>query len=501
MRKLLFSLLALTIGALTFTSCDKEKEDDRKEEQKTPEYLSVEDQQSMISNAIGGIAESFDFNNLAQVVEIAVEELGYPLNFDGAFDAMIEQDPILARKIEGLKNLMESEELSFDFESMYFEANIAFKDTLISDTSWVWNGEGKREEEVETYQAYYPYLVSVNHNANRFLINIEAVDGHVYTLSLKGSNDTESRLTVVTKEEAKSAILPNSVEVSLSLDGNTILSVGGDYTTDFRIVAQMEFDQEEQEEKLARLTLSGNSFSSKGNLTIDKYTLSGNASYTAQDGLKADAKFLVSGKEALSVSAHLDATLSQYTNWVESSEIAAWAMDYNSVRSLSINAALGGDQIKAVIGLKENPVQYNEILTPVMSFVADAPIEPEAIQAMVDKFNEIFVGELWFKGFDKPQATLKLAYATPEDAEKINVEDDDILAMIMAKIGASGLYFTVDSYDKDGKEITIPALEYFGKIDVSAFAQKVVANFQAAFGPLLSMLGDDDEVDDLYGED
>ena len=76
MRKLLFSVMALTIGALAFTSCDKEKEEDRKEEQKTAKYLSVEDQQSMITNAITGIAESIDFTNLAQVAEIAVEELG-----------------------------------------------------------------------------------------------------------------------------------------------------------------------------------------------------------------------------------------------------------------------------------------------------------------------------------------------------------------------------------------------------------------------------------------
>lgn len=476
MRKLLFSVMALTIGALAFTSCDKEKEEDRKEEQKTAKYLSVEDQQSMITNAITGIAESIDFTNLAQVAEIAVEELGYPLNFDGAFDAMLEQDPILARKIEGLKRLMESEQISFDFESMYFEADIAFKDTLINDSP-----------------AYYPYLVKVNHNADRFLINIEAVDKHVYTLSLKGSNDTESRLTVVSKEKTTSAILPNSIDFSLSLDGNNILSAGGDYTTDFRVVAETEYNQEEQSEKYSRLTLSGNSFSSKGKLSIDKYTLSGTATYTAQGGLKADAKYLVSGNEALSLNAHIDATLSEYTNWLESSEIAAWAMDYNAVRSISINAALGGDQVKAVIGLKENPVQYSEILTPIMSFVADVPIEPEAIQAMVEKFNEIFVGEFWFKGYDKPQATFKLAYKTPESAEKINVEDGDIFSIVMAKIAASGLYIVVDSYDKDGKEITIPAREYFGKIDVSVFAQKVVANFEAAFGPLLSMINGDEE--------
>ena len=502
MRKLLFSVMALAIGALAFTSCEKEKEEERKEEQKTAKYLSVEDQQSLISNAITGIAESIDFTNLAQIVQIAVEELGYPLNFDGAIDAMIEQDPILSRKIDALNRMLESDEINFDFESMYFEADIAFALTEFSDTTWAWNEKGELVELIDTYEAYYPYLVKVNHNADRFLINIKAVDNHVYTLSLKAGSDTESRFTEVTREGAKSATLPNSIDLSLSFDGNNVLSIGGDYTTDFRAVLESEYNAAEDTEKFARLTLTGSKFSAKGKLAIDKYALSGNASYTAKDGIKADAKFMIADKEALSIDAHLDATLSEYTNWLESSDIAAWAMDYNSVRSLTVNAVLGGDQIKAVVGLKENPVQYTEILTPIMSFVADVPVEPEAIEAMVAKFNEIFVGEFWFKGFDKPQATLKLAYKTPQDAGKVYIDENDIFAGIMAKINASGLQFLVDSYDKDGKEITISAAEYFGKIDVSTFGQKVVANFQAAFGPLLEMLqGDDEEaypLDDAY---
>ena len=74
---------------------------------------------------------------------------------------------------------------------------------------------------------------------------------------------------------------------------------------------------------------------------------------------------------------------------------------------------------------------------------------------------------------------------------------------IITKYEESVRYDTVHTYiDKDGKEITISAAEYFGKIDVSTFGQKVVANFQAAFGPLLEMLqGDDEEsypLDDAY---
>ena len=499
MRKLFFSVIALTVGALTFTSCEKDDvEEEKKEEQQKENYLAIVDQQDIFTKTIGGIAESIEFTNLAQLAEIVVQELGYPINFDGAIDAMCAQDPILARKIEGLKNVLESDQLSFDFESLYFEASIAFMDTIMYDTTRYWSEDGKYDEQVEQYEVYVPYLVSVNHNADRFLLEIRAVDNHLYTLSLKGGNDTESRVTYVTPDKSSSITLPNSLEFSLSFDQNPVLSVGGSYNTDFRIEAVSDFDPEENDTVLKSLTIDGQNFKGKGQIVLDKYMISATAEYSAQSGLKTDGSIMIGGVPVLSVTANLDATLDKYINWAETSSVMGWAMNYNAVRAFDITAALGGDQIKFVLGLKENPVQYSEIMNPVLLFAGGSQPEPDAIQAMVDKFNELFTGEIYFKGYDKPQAVIKLAYADPsvEYGTKGAGEDTSILNEMLGKIMSSGLHFEVTTYDADGKEITVSTQEYFGKIDLSKAAQQVAANFNAAFGPLLSMFSDESDDDE-----
>ena len=500
MRKLFFSVIALTVGALTFTSCEKDDVEEEKKEEQKENHLAIVDQQDIFTNTIDGIAESIEFTNLAQLAEIVVQEMGYPINFDGAIDAMGAQDPILGRKIEGLKNVLESDQLSFDFESLYFEASIAFYDTILYDTTRYWSGDGKYDEKIEQYEAYVPYLVSVNHDADRFLINIRAVDDHLYTLSLKGSNDTESRVTYVTADMTSSITLPNSLEFSLSFDQIPVLSMGGSYNTDFRIVAESAYDPEENDTVLTSLTIEGQNFKGKGQFVLDKYTISATAEYSAQSGLKTDGSLVVGGVPVLTVTANLDATLDKYINWAETSSVMGWAMNYNAVRAFDITAALGGDQIKFVLGLKENPVQYSEIMNPVLSFAAGSQPEPDAIQAMVDKFNELFTGEIYFKGYDKPQAVIKLAYADPSVAygTKGAGEDTSILNEMLGNLLSSGLYIEVATYDTDGNEITVPIQEYFGKIDLSKPVQKVVANFNAAFGPLLSMFSDEN-VDDEWG--
>lgn len=493
MRKLFFSVIALTIGVLSFTSCEDEKEnnDDQRKEQKG-KFLAYEDQQEIFSNTINSIAGSIEFNNLAQIANIVVEELGYPLNFDGAIEAFSQQDQQLAQKIGALKSLLESDDAmasNLDLEPYYFEADIAFRDSVIDGTT-----------------VYVPYLVKVNHVADRFLLNITAVDNHVYTLSFKSSSTGGCSVTLSAPDKSGTYIVPNLMEFSLSFDGIPVLAINGDYTSDFRISAQATIDRETGDTVVTSLIFDGNSFNAKGSLTLDKYVFSAYSSYSDKNGLTIGGSAKIGGADAISLKLDLDATITKETNWADKNYVMAWAMNPEALRGINLTAKLGGDEITLVAGLKESPFKYpEEIMSPIAVIFAGSQPAEQDIKTMVDKVNELLVGEVYFKGFDKPQATIKLAYAasTPNSGVKGAADDDDSseLGGIMEGVADLGLYFEVTTYDKDGYEIQIPASVYFSNINMSKIITSVVTNFKAAFGPLLEMLQDDDEEDyDYYYE-
>lgn len=66
MKKNLFALLAVVLGAFAFVSCEKEK--DEKNDAKS-EYLTLEEQQQSINTAVTKVAESIDFSGFQPVID------------------------------------------------------------------------------------------------------------------------------------------------------------------------------------------------------------------------------------------------------------------------------------------------------------------------------------------------------------------------------------------------------------------------------------------------
>ena len=117
MKKLFFSVLALAMGAVALVSCEKDKNEDnnRGDENK---YLSLEAQQEVISQSLNGVVNAVSFDRLGQTVEFVFKELSdYNILLNRKYiEKMAQQDPILVRKIEAVKQMLnlESDVLNLD---------------------------------------------------------------------------------------------------------------------------------------------------------------------------------------------------------------------------------------------------------------------------------------------------------------------------------------------------------------------------------------------------
>lgn len=503
MKKLFFSAMALAMGAFAFVSCNK---DDDKNEEKNggqEKFLPYEQQQKIIEQSVEGLAQTIDFKDLAASVNTIVYSIGEMaadnyIDFKFGLELASRQDRLLASKIAAIKELLNADEIDLNLQPLYLEADIEF----VPDTAVEMRGlypQSRKDSVLYGYEGksfvLIPVARNVNHNADRFKLNFKTLDNHVISLSLKGSNDKDVRMTWVDtrKKETKNVNLPDVLELSLTLDGKNILTAGGSIDTDFKVLVEGYFDRNAENDttfKVSEVNVFGQKLSVNANVAVDKYAVNASAIYGASTGLKVNAKAMLEGVEALAVNVNLDATLDEYVDWSESASILSWAINPEYVRSLDATAVLGGDQIKVVAALKQNPVQFNEVVVPVVSFMGGSTPDADAVKSMIDKINEIFVGEIYFKGYDKPQAKLRVVYEEPAATNTVtNRAENSIISSLMGNIVNSGIRIMVDTYDTEGNTVTISFNEYFGQINLQNALTTFKSNFSESFGSLISMLG------------
>ena len=302
---------------------------------------------------------------------------------------------------------------------------------------------------------------------------------------LKGHNGKEGTVTVVSPRESLKVTLPDNIEVSFTLDGNTIVSAQVDYDTD------MELTLIEDESENVEASLSGSKLTANANLGIDQSEFKTNLVYAENKGFTIGYTGKLKGQEFLSGDVFLDAILDNEVDWANPGSILVWAMNPDKLSEIDCNVVLAEGEVKVVASLL-NPAQEDAIMPTVMIIALGGTAQPEDMEAMVTRFNEISKCEIYFKGYAKPQAKLKLAYVQGETATKGLIEDDSVLSGIIAAIANSGLVIMVETYDADGNQITIPASEYFLNDELLTLANTLKENVMNSFGPLISILSSSD---------
>ena len=78
MKRLFFSVLALTLGAFVFWSCDKDDELDNGKGKPAERgtFMTVQQQRDAFQDNLNGIVEAIDFTDLSQAAEVVAEAVG-----------------------------------------------------------------------------------------------------------------------------------------------------------------------------------------------------------------------------------------------------------------------------------------------------------------------------------------------------------------------------------------------------------------------------------------
>ena len=495
MKKLFLCMLALATGAFAFVSCDKEKDDVNdasKDRQKYENVLSYERQQDILSNSLNTVVQVIDFTSLSQTLQSIMAEFGdNTIDINDMFEAIAQQDEILGGRINAIREFLYTEEdILFDFEGLFFEANLDF----VLDTIQVLDGAGVFKDSV----MIIPYVSDVIYESDQFKLNIGFNNKEEKAvIVLKGHNDPESRVSITnaTTQQVKNITLPDTLDLSVTIGNNKVLQAKIAYETDFQVqvegtgsIIRKEVEGVKPDKfKLTKLILNGEELSLNAGVTLDKYSILAGVDYDKENGVNITAKAQMLGADILSIRAKVDATLSENLDWKDPmGSILPWLTNPDRMaRGGQIEAVLGNDDIKLLASFD---LTDNEIVTALMALVLGQPKTQEDFDKarnMVEYLNNRIKGELYFKGYADPQAKIKFIF-DPESVGEKNISKLDDMDAMRENINKSGIHVMVDTYDSNGYAVTVSFQEYFGAIDIKTIGKTIVSKFKTAFGFVLN---------------
>lgn len=497
MRRLLFCLIALSVGVCTFTSCEeKEKNDliEKRDDNKggdtvVANALTISQQRAIISGSLNSVVQSIDFSDLSQALSGIMAEMGdYSIEFDTLIKYISLQDRILGAKISAVKQIFKSKDIAIDFDQLNFEADLK----IVLDTISIPDGAGGAKDTI----ILKPVISNQKHeNVDQIKLNVE-IPGNKATIILKGSSDTQSRIAVDNKKgETVNITLPKSLELSVILNGAPVLSGNFNLDTDFFVTAQRDESQ-----KLKSLIFNGHDLSLNAGVTLGKYSITADATYSDNDSefkgliLNAKAKMFAGDawNDMLSIKAKVDATIPENMNWMDFSlggSVYTWltSIDNRMARGVEVEAVLGSDDIKLLASVD---LTDNDIITALMSYGVSRPLDENGVIAakrLADNLNKRIKGELYFKNYDDPQAKLRFIYDPESASEAQTIDFNDFkFKVLLNNITTSGLRIMIDTYDDNKRPVTVSFREYFGEIDFKAMGNAILTKLMSDFAPFFS---------------
>lgn len=468
MKRLFFSVFALTLGAFAFMSCDDEKINNEQENGKAAPgtFLTVPQQQSAIQGALDGVAEAIQFTEFSNALNVVSGVIGRELTIDDLASVLsspvFQTDSALQAKMMTVISMMSKDTIVMDLAPFYMEANLYITDTVL----------------VDTIPQTILYLDSIiDHDVNYLQLNV-FVDEHKisFRADVKAG---ESIITIKNEKGARSVLLPKSAHLSITLDGKILAELNGQYQSDFVVY------YEDVEEGDDIIEIEGSKISISGNLSIGSYLLAGSAAYDESKGIEANMNLKYADNDLLSANAKLNAVFEDL-DITDTTALLVWAQNPELLKSISLNASLAGGKVEFK-GNLDNPFKDEELATTLRSLmVPGATISEEKAKQTVEKLNAIIDAGFYFEGYKDAQAKLKLVYKEPKAGTKGEEDSDSPLDAISELFDKTCAYPVLIAHDEEGNEIEVEFAEYFDSIDVKTFAQTVSNKFMQVFGPLMN---------------
>ncbi len=442
MKKLLFGILALAIGAFSFVSCEK---DDKVDDSgvKVKDYLTLDEQEQLISNALVAATQAFEFSDYATGVKNALKGLlGDSVNWRLSYDLMREDSVINARM--AILGGDYDEEFEMDnLDSLYFAAYMSVKDTII-------DGEEYRVAALD----------SADYETAGFISIIETLDGHKLLLGGKIDMDSISRINFTTMNldsliDTVFFHLPEVASFVVAVDSTVLFGGGYDFSTDF-VANLCKVERMYRSDSITGLYISGKDLHFETLALLDQTMFGAEVGY---DDEKSELSFgLGLVYQGLPV-ATLDfkgvlPLLGDDASYLDTRNLLMMAL---SLSDLGAEVNLMNDQIKISAELKSNFIAN-------VSPIAFTPAEQ--MPKLVENLNKNFDGSISFKGFSEPQAKILFAYdENRRDTVGYQGEyGDNMYMQFIWSFTHSGLYVAIEGRDSNGETVMVSVDDYLDEV-------------------------------------
>lgn len=384
MKKLFFSVMALTIGAFAFVSCDKDdkKEENRKEEENV-KYLTLAEQQDIIGNLSQQLADKIDFTQIQEAIAMLAPLKDLP--FDEIAEAA-EKDRVMNQIINRFEEMEDIDgNIVVDFSKLTYRFKLNFVPT----------GDGDVVPQFE--------LITPNHDC--FQIDMD-YEGHALSVWLKG----EGNMTTVKyfdAEESHSISVPKNIFLGLDCDGSNLFGAALEIDTDLKITYHEAASSLGEDEDNSFYSIDCGRLNLAITLNAAQYALDAAVQYMPESGIKVTAGLsdIVSKSEILKVDAGLDGTLKKEMN-IEESDLMAWMMNSKTCRKLWADVSLLAGEMTLKMTL-DNPIDgipAQDRMEYMRYLESGEKMPKEVSQRLRDQFMTYFDNGIYFKGYEKAQS-------------------------------------------------------------------------------------------------
>ena len=491
MKRLFFSVFALALGSFVFMSCDDDEKIDGKSGD-NEKYMTVAEQQKAIQTSLEGVADAIQFTEFSNAMNVVSGIMGREIGSEELFSILynspeILEDSMFQVKMTNAMMMYYGDTIIADLTPYYMEADLLIKDTMLIDTISLAGEGGSTGSYVDTTYQTMLILSNIKHDVEYFQLNV-FVDEHEITLKAN-TKAGESIVTVKDKKGIKNIVLPKSAQLSIALDGQVLATLNGQYDSDLIIYVE---DVEEGDDIVR---IDGSKVLVSGNLSIASYSLGGSVAFDEKTGIAGRMSLKYGTNELLAANAKLDAVF-EGLDIEDTTAVLIWAQDPEKLKSVSGNVSLGGGQIE-IKGSLENPFKDETVAKYMRSLMAGVVLTDEQFEEMVAKFNELFNAGIYFKGYEKPQAVLKVKYNKAQNnanGSKADIDDQEpgIVDEIGGALSKVGGYLVFEVRDEAGKAYEISVEDYFKGVDINQFKQTIMEKAMKVFGPFIAQFEGDE---------
>jgi len=487
MKRLFFSVFALTLGSFVFWSCDNEDELDKEKPAERGSFMTVQQQNDAIQDNLNGIVEAIDFTELSKAAEIVAEVAGKKWSYMSFMpilsDSALISDTAFVSKLSYAMRLATGDYESFkdmdiDLRPLYMAADVYVIDSVLyvgGDTIPML------------------FVQNVKHDVDYLLLNA-FIEDHAITFKARVEQDDNSELDYVNVEQNINATfaLPKLVELTLTLDGKVLADVKGELESDYTVVVTNDGDKS--------VVIDGSKTSANGYVKIAGYEFNGELKFDEATGADAKLTAKCGSSELISLNYNMDATM-EGIDMTDSAQILAWVQNPEKLKSISFDASLCGGNVEFKFKTF-NPFKDEELAKILRSqMMPGAQLTEEQKVKMCERINEIVDGGFYFKGFKDPQAKFKFVYREiADEAEPITDNEEivdavgeeaiDLISEVLFKLGA---YTMLVVHDDEGYEKEIQLEEYFAGINIESLEQALLEKVLGAFGPIIAQFSSDEE--------